>query len=107
LKLSSKIDLEPLRQSALDAVDQRFFGAIQRGHFYDTKLQWAKAEIAPDVLISEATIRGLTIDEMRALIINKHSESMNELMLVELQRQKDKASIAFAASEQELKKWLM
>lgn len=106
MKLSSQIDLEPLKDLAIERVNLKFFENVQKLTFYNAKFEWARAETPPFSLVEEAQLKNISVEDLRNMIISKHNEADNDLMSAEIQRQKDNLSIRGATTEQELKRWL-
>lgn len=111
MKLSHKIDLEPLREKVLLQIDNHHAMPITRSvaGIHAVKLRYAQAiltqgeTVAHPVLNAEAQARGVSVTDLANTIIAKDQEHVDAVMVVEVQRLTAKSRIAAAASEQELK----
>jgi hypothetical protein len=101
LKLSSKIDLEPQKQAALLQLDTHY--APKLAEIYAQKLKWAKQEGDHPALVAEATMRGVTVNELKAMIIQNAARADEELVRIEVERQSLKHHIRNATSEKTLR----
>lgn len=101
MKLSSKIDLEPLRQNALTQLDAQYAPLLQV--LYSEKLKWAKRKGNHPTLVAEAAMRGITVGELKALIIQNAARANAVLAQIEVDRQASKHHIRNATSEKALR----
>lgn len=101
MKLSSKIDLEPLKRDALARLDAEYAPLLQA--LYDEKLKWAKRRGNHPALVAEATMRGITVNELKVQIIQNAARAEEELARIEVERQQHKHHIRSATSEKILR----
>ncbi len=107
MKLSVSINLEPLREYVGSAIDSYFASKVPP----QVVLQRAKSDLVrtdPNhpALVEEASLRGITVSQLRDMILTAADAADELLINTELERQKAKALVRSATSEQVLKSLL-
>jgi putative protein kinase ArgK-like GTPase of G3E family len=101
LKLSANINLDPIKQDALARLDAAYAPLMQTLHA--EKLKWAKQDGDHPALVAEAAMRGITVSELKMQIIQNAARAEEELVRIEVERQRQKHHIRNATSEKTLR----
>lgn len=103
MKLPITLNLEPLRQQVLATIDTFYVAKVPDvSPLRRAKLELAQNEPNHPALIEEAQLRNIAVEKLCMDILSAASTNSDELVSIELERQRAKALVKQATSEHTL-----